>query len=201
MKAMALVFAGLLAGASGGLSPAAPFPSSIGVYFDPDCTTNSRYVAMGEEFLLYVSVQLGTPSGGPFPEGNFTAAEFRISGIPANWWIMEVVPAPGVSTFGNVLNWGTFFFVDCQSGPDSCVHLAAIRILAVDNPANIHLQVQSPNDPGHCEWWCSCVRLRGCDDPYYTVHCAGGGEAWINSIPPTVGVAPAAWGVVKRLYQ
>jgi hypothetical protein len=54
---------------------------AIGLYFDADCTTCSATVTPGDPFTLYVNATLagGTADG-------ITAAEFRISGMPASWF-------------------------------------------------------------------------------------------------------------------
>jgi hypothetical protein len=179
------------------LAAAAPVAAglpSVGVYFDPDCATCSATAAVGIPIDLYVNAQLG----GWLPDGT-VGAEFRIDGIPTDWWILSVTPNPAANTvLGNPRTGCTIAFQDCQRPPGGCLNLYVLRILPVTVHNNIHLQVLYHYNP---EPGFPCIWLIACDAPAYTRICAGGGEAWINGQSCTVGASQTSWTGVKHLYN
>jgi hypothetical protein len=180
------------------LAAAAPTTASlpsIGVYFDPECATCSATASVGIPIDLYVNAQLG----GWLPAGT-VGAEFRIDGMPADWWVLSITPNPAATVvLGNPWTGCNIAFQDCQGPAGGCINLYVIRVLPVSVRSNVHLQVNYHSNPS-CPNFC-CIKLTACDAPYYTSWCAGGGQAWINGPACTVGVSAISWGSVKRLYD
>lgn len=197
MKARALALAGLLAGTSGAFTTAWAWRASIGIYFDPDCSTCSATVYPWLPSLtLYVNAHLNPPL-----EEGFQGAEFRIDGMPTDWLMVDVIPNPAAAAaYGNPLTGGcNIGFATCQDAPSDCVNLYTIHILAVTPHTNVALQVRQHTNPS-CPTFC-CTTLVGCDAPVYTKYCVLEGRAWINGPACTVGVEPGTWGDVKALYK
>ena len=185
-----------LAIAIGYSTPAGAYLPSIGVYFDPDCATCSANVGVGHPFDLYVNAQLG----GWLAPG-LSGAEFRVTGMPADWWILDVTPNPAANlVLGNPLTTGcNIAFPSCQSRPGGCINLYVIRVLPISESSNVHLDVTQHPRPSDCHGFC-CPLLYACDAPVYTAVCAAGGQAWINGPSCAVGVLRSTWGSVKALY-
>jgi len=194
--ALALVASLLLAG--GAASPSFAGLASIGLYFDPDCAACGLQVQTpGLPFDLYVNAALGAELW----EGT-TGAEFRIQGMPSDWWILEVRPNPAADIFiGDPFGSGCniAFFDECEGPPGGCINLLVVRVLPVSYQANVHLQVMH-RTTSHCPIFC-CPILTACDSPIFTHVCVRGGEAWINGPNCTVSTTPSSWGSVKTRYQ
>jgi hypothetical protein len=195
MRARTLVLALLLVTASGALLPAFAHQPSIGLYFDADGATCSTNASIGIPIDLYVNFRLGGPL-----EPGFVGAEFSITGIPADWWILAVTPNQAASVvLGNPFTGCNIVFQECQGPPGGLINLYVIRILPVSVHTDVRLEIHqhlSPSCPGFC-----CAHAWACDAPVYTQYCVGRGQAFINGPSCTVGVEPTTWGDLKRLYD
>jgi hypothetical protein len=182
--------------AAGFSTPVRAYLPSIGVYFDPTCATCSANVGVGTPIEIYVNAQLGG-----WIEPGLSGAEFRVTGMPADWWILDVTPNPAANlVLGNPLALGcNIAFPDCRSRPGGCINLYVIRVLPISEPSNVRLDVSRHLSPSGCHGFC-CPLVTGCDAPVYTKVCAAGGQAWINGPSCTVGVARSTWSNVKALY-
>jgi hypothetical protein len=197
MKRVALVLVASLVLAGGSVVPAVAGPPSIGLYFDPDCAACGIQVQTpGLPFDLYVNAALGAGLW----EGT-TGAEFRIEGMPSDWWILEVRPNPAASIFvGEPLGWGcNIAFDECQGPPGGCINLLVIRVLPVSDQTDVHLQVRDHVAGPNCGPFC-CPILTACDSVFTHV-CAANGEAWINGPDCTVRTGSSNWSSVKKLYR
>lgn len=183
------------------LSAARAHAPAVGLYFDADCTNCSASVQLGVPFDLYVAARLG----GALAAG-LQGAEFRVTGLPPEYWILERVPNTAASVVvGDPAGAGCHMSFDtCIGDPGGCVVLFVLRILPTAVLSDVRLRVLRPSSPCDtcyivCGWR---PVLAGCDAPLFTKYCdAPGGEASINGAACTVGAATATWSSVKSLFE
>ena len=182
------VFCCLLAGQS--------FAASIGLFSSPDCSTSNVCIPAGQMDTLYIRASTdGLPD-----DQYFTAAEFRITGLPEGW---STFSTPESNTFavGDPFGLGASInFGFSQLG--SCIALYTVIVLAVSEAYDIGLVVTHISPPGDPTMPCPRINVicsaRPCDISY----CVEGGLLSINStIDCKVMVSQRTWSRVKALYK
>lgn len=167
---------------------------SIGVYFDTAATDCDATIQANTPGTFYLIARLE----GSFSNG-MTGAEFRVTGLPAGWFITNAFPCPCIPELpGNPYAEGVMIgFASCQPGP--LVLLFGTTYFATSAPPDVRLRVTSHSTPSNPNF--PCPLLVHCDAPVFTRECVAGGEAIINGPPCTVGVAPRSWSSIKGLYD
>src|SRR5262245_12883187 len=170
------------------ISVSARATEMIGLFSDPTCSSSHLAIGPGEVGTFQVRYVGDTdPIGG---------VEFRIVGLPADWGVLSVVPNPFANlVLGNPLGIGTD--ISFPTGPPgSCVHLFTIQVVAPSVVNDVMLQVLGRDPPSNPVFPCpfAVFDCGACDRQ----GCVAGGQLFISS---TVGIEPATWSTVERLYR
>jgi hypothetical protein len=172
---------------------------SIGLYANSDGSGCSISIPQGSNANIYA---VGMTAGSDPYGGIVDSGEFRVVGLPADWFA-GVVPAAGVTPWNlaDLVGDGAGFSVlPYQSG---IFPLFTITIVATSDVQNVVLQVVkhvngSPpfGVPQDCPWF-----HYNCGDPCDTGGtCVEGVPIVING-PCTVAVSQATWSTVRELYR
>lgn len=178
------------------LAPAVAGASHIGIFFSQDGTVCDRTLEAGSQLNIYVIANLG----GDAASAGITGAEFRLTGIPTDWFInVQANPAANVN-LGSITTGCNIAFPSCQTGIS--VLLYTINAFAVTAGNEIVLRIERHAIPSNPSWPCPLVVL--CDQPVFTKLCVSGACALINPIIPRtcciLGVEAQTWSNVKALY-
>ena len=180
-----------------GCALALPARSSIGLSFDPAGESCQMDVSAGTAGTLYILVYLGEDL-----DPGFTGAEFRVTGVPAEWFV-SVTPAPAVNAMiGNPLTTGVnVAFPTCQYSPSGVMPLFTVTFFATTQVTNRVLDVTAHANPPNPAM--PCPQLYGCGDfPCPNTRCVLGRSAAIND--PDYCIVPVgarSWSQVRRLYR
>jgi hypothetical protein len=168
--------------------------SSIGIFFAADASDCDATHASFSSLEMYVIALL---SGDAAVDG-ITGAEFRLDGVPSDWFhSVTYNPAASVS-LGNPLTGGcNIGFPTCQPGP--MVLLYTINSFATTSVSNLTYHIDRHTNPTNPFFQCPLLVL--CDVPVYSKICVTGGTAFVNGGSCTVGVKPASWSQIKSMYE
>ena len=174
----------------------ASFASSIGLFADlANTSCNLNIPAQPGVGTFYIAAidcaNIGCPG--------FTAAEFRVGGLPAGW-VASSSPSPAAGVaIGDPLGAGAnigFYEVLMSNS----VLLYTVTIWPVVAGAEATLRVTAHSTPSNPNYVCPRVRVGDCPATVY--FCVGGGTMFINQPEAcTVAITQATWSVVKGLYQ
>ena len=174
----------------------------IGVYFDTAGTICATQIPPFTPTTWYIIADPGV-------RGGFEAAEFRLDGAAASWFMSATSDPAASVVIGSPILGGTYMsYPTCQNGPRV---LFTINGFAAGVVANNLLTVRehtTPSDPAlSCPWLEACPgpSLEARDGPVFDRFCATGGQAMINGGPFACSSAlptlPSTWGRVKSLYR
>jgi hypothetical protein len=167
--------------------------SSIGIYFAADGSDCDYTAGMYQMFTWYVLVH----TYGDAAVDGITSAEFRVDGVPGSWF-NNISSNPAANTvLGNLFTGTNIAFPGCMPGP--WVLLYTVSSLPTAPPTAMTWKVLMHSTPSNPDFLCPLVTR--CDIPVYTKLCVSGGEAFLNGLPCTVGVAPTTWSHVKSLFN
>jgi hypothetical protein len=195
-----------LASESGQLSRSDPSiqaepAGTLQIAFDPLGEHRCGVIPVGTISTMYVVARRAGPT-----LCGVTGAEFRVAGIPSDWFATLAIP-PGCIIMDNPLGavGGNIAFSSCQSPASGPVVFATIAVYATSAVSDCVVEVLARNPPGNPMFNCPLVTL--CDAPMYTIVCMAGSQGRINPSPGTfcddvvVGVEPRTWTAVKGLYR
>lgn len=164
--------------------------ASIGIFSTPDCTSCNLSVPVNGSGTLYVNAL-------PEPYSPITGAEFRIVGLPPEWFVLRSIPNPEINLrIGDPLGAGTN--VGFAAGqPGNCVNLFTIEFVATS--LRNDLEITHHTTPSRPDRSCPMIVF---DCVCFPVVCVGGGQMFVNSNREClVGVHPTTWAGMKQLYQ
>jgi len=185
-----------------GMLPGRAGAQYIGIFMDAEATRCAGEVGPMAWLDLHVVAVL---------EGDvteLTGAQFRITGVPAEWTDKTAiwVPATGAINIGHPVfpipnrpdrPGVNVAFSNCQRGR---VELGRLILLGAPTPENVVLRVEIfklfPDEP-------DCVLTFACDFPAFSRACVGGGQIVLNGPGAGCQVAVDAdtWTGVKLLYR
>jgi hypothetical protein len=171
---------------------------SIGIYSEPDGTGCSVTIPQGGSATVYVVGH--TSASDPFG-GGIDSGECRIVGLPAGWTTL-VTHNPAVSVvLGDLFGDGAIF--GWAAAQSDAIPMFSVQLAATSQVSNVVLQVvkhvhPSPpfGYPTTCPWF-----HYSCDAPCdVSGFCVDGVDLVINGVC-RVGIEPASWSGMRRLYQ
>jgi hypothetical protein len=173
--------------------------SYIGISFTTDGTDCTGTIPAFTQFTFYVLVYVGPEHVDP----GISGAEFRVDNFPAAW-IVNATPNPASNaSIGNPLSGGcNIAFPTCQTGDaNRLVLLYTIAGFATTQVNEVLLQVEHKDPPSNPNFDL-CPTLILCYPPVFTVICAQGLTATINSniCACCPAIEPSTWTRVKSMY-
>jgi hypothetical protein len=111
---------------------------SIGIYADPQCTECATRIERGETRFLFVCADTGFEASGP----RIVAGSFRITGLPAEWFVFSG-PAPALRSWnGDPITTGTRFHLQEPSG--GVFQVMLVMMTATTEVRDLALGVEAP---------------------------------------------------------
>lgn len=170
---------------------------AVGVAWDASGTVCNLAVTPGQSAYLYV---VAHPTG--ILANGITGSEFRVSGLPPDWFVVSVTPNPlAVLTLGNPVGPGcNIAFAACQEGSPDVVVLYTIHLVASNDVSPRVIAITGHSTPSNPTL--PCPRLTICDAPADWWGCSEGLTAAINeSGHCSTSAVPASWSGVRLRYR
>jgi len=166
--------------------------ASIGLFSTPDCSSCNLTIHQGEQKSVYVSA----PINDAIPQ-DFAGGEFRITGVPSPWTVVNVTRGPGIHVIiGDPLGSGVVFSVP-DGATSLCTRIFTIDLLATTEEVATTFRIEAMEEPSNPERDCPVLNFF-----FDTWLCAGAGVLLVNSPSDcSVSVTPAQWGAIKQLYR
>lgn len=191
------------------LSPACTRAQFIGVFADPGASSCDLNVQAFIPTTVYIVATLG-----PQACSGILGAEFRVEGVPLDWYAtpMSDPPVPSIMV-GDPFREGTQIrYPACLTSESGVVLLLTMWVFPTSFVIDRQLSVVAHSTPSMPEFQCPYVVF--CDAPNYTPLCVQGWTSMVNSqyYPwccqdacwwqpcPPIAVAPRTWAQVKSLY-
>jgi len=151
---------------------------------------------VGSPLRLYLLMRLGDVT-----KCGIAGGEFRIEGIPEEWFSFAEMSQPDAIAIGNPIRDGAGFGLRCTDGEGGLVPLYDLLLVPTTFERDLVLRVTSHRTPSNPSFLCPLVT--SCDGPVFTQWCVEGGWAVLNPerISCTSAVAPGTWTQVKSLYR
>jgi len=168
---------------------------SIGLFSVADCSSCNLEIPSGEARVFYIAASSAGLSSG---EG-IVSAEFRVTGVPADWSYSILANPEAIAHSGDPLGTGAEIgFASPQV--EACINLYTVVLVAGTSVRDARFRVTSRIPPTLLP--CPHVVIGCTIGPCDTAFCVGEGELFINSETNcTVGVKGASWAAVKQLYR
>jgi len=163
---------------------------TIGVYSDQECSTCPLSLDEGETTVFYVAAVPTDPFG-------FSAAEFRVLGLP-DGWTYTLTPNPSATlVLGDPLGPGTG--IGFPAGQNGCTVLFSVEITASSQESDVLLEVAAHATPANANLNCAWIDV-ACS-PCDIFICVDTSPLWINGGDScAVSVEHSTWGKVKQRY-
>lgn len=158
---------------------------------DPACTTCNLDVPLFQQRTFYVMAGSNHSIG-------LLGAEFRVTGLPADWISTSTASEFASHTSGDPLGMGcNIAFSATQLG--DCIQLYRVDVIATSEVMDVVLTVAPRDPPSNPSFDCPRVAY-SC--PPCSASCALGGTMFINASKDcTVGITPGTWSAVKSMYS
>ena len=174
--------------------------ATIGLYADTECSVCNLQIG-APSFVGTFYVAASNAANIPGHCLGFTAAAFRITGLPSGW-IATVTPAQNsMGSSGDIFGaGGTISFSIADPIFSDCILLYTVSVIPVPPGSQAVLQVMPTQPLQWSEYDCPLIYTGDC--PAWPFACAKGGTLFINHDQPcTVGVQSATWHIVKGLFR